>query len=174
MSSRFYDAVDSDSSDEDRLFLVDTASENSMSFAESWNTYRSVFDFLRLHEYIPIRATSISEGVDQEELLHQSDIDGVTIEWKRLENGLKSEFRHFEVLPYEGRSIPRLYPILKKHMDFSCFNENSFRVLKESAGTQLIYDGGWETWIGLFPTIEKEHTMILQHRVLSFVNSYLV
>ena len=152
MANSFDEVSDSSSDDEDTLFLIDTAFENSRSFAECWHRYNGVSDFLTRHDYIPVRATTVSQWVDQEELWHQSDVDGVTIEWDSLANGLKSDFSHFQLLPYEGRSLRRLYPIVKKHLNLSCFNANSFSVLKECAGTQIIYDGVWETWIGLIPS----------------------
>ena len=69
MANSFDEVADS-SADEDTLFLVDTAFENSRSFAECWHRHTGASDFLTGHDYIPIRATSVSQGVDQEELWH--------------------------------------------------------------------------------------------------------
>ena len=131
MATSLDNVVDSDI-EEDTLFLIDTAFENSRCFAKCWHRYRSESEFLRRHEYISLRATAVSEGVDQEELSHQSDVDGITIEWESLANGLKSNFRHFDLLQYEGRSLRRLYPIIKKHLNISCFNANSLKNMKSN------------------------------------------
>ena len=154
MSTYVDDADDSGTQEIENLFLIDTAFENARSFSECWVKYSKVEDFLKRDEYIPLRATTIPRGVDQDELRHTSDVDGVTIEWENVANGLQSDFRHFEIVPYGVCSLKRLYPVIKKHLKLSSFSANSFRVLKECVGTQLVYDGGWETWIGFIPNGE--------------------
>lgn len=47
--------------------------------------------------------------------------------------------------------MKKLFPVLKKHLKLSMFSDSNFRVLKEAVGTQLIYDGQWETWLGFVP-----------------------
>lgn len=104
-----------ESFEEEGLFLLDTAQENSRSFAESFSKNKSVEGFLKRDDYLSARATAIQQGVDQEELRHKSDIDGVTIEWIGIAKGLKSEFRHFEIVPPGVWSLRRFYPVIKKH-----------------------------------------------------------
>ena len=144
------DEIDSEEEDDD-LFLIDTATENSRSFAESWKNNNSVEGFLKREDHIPVRATAVKNLVDQEELIHKSDIDGITIDWLNIAKGLKSDFRHFEIMPQGVRSLRRFYPVIKKHINLSIFKENSFMLLKDTVGSQIIYDGLFETWLGFIP-----------------------
>ena len=153
-----YDA-DSGEEEEVRLFLIDTALENSRSFDENSFKHNSVQAFLKHDDYISARATAINQGVDQDELHHTSDIDGVTIEWKNIAEGIKSEFRHFELVPKGIRSLRRFYPLVKKHIDLSSFNVDSLKVLKDAVGTQIIYDGLYETWLGFIPDCQERSTI---------------
>ncbi|KAH3751494.1 hypothetical protein DPMN_186054 [Dreissena polymorpha] len=137
--------------EEETLFLIHTALENSRSFAESWKRNISVERFLKRDDHLTVKATALKKGVHQEELYHKSDIDGVTIEWLNLATGLRSDFRHFELLPLGVRSLRRFYPVIKKHMNLSCYNHNSFMVVKDTVGSQIIYDGVFETWLGFIP-----------------------
>lgn len=137
--------------DEETLFLIDTALENSRSFAECWNRNNNVEAFLKRDDHLSVRATALKSVVDQEDLCHESDIDGVTIEWLNIGTGLRSDFRHLEILPLGERSFRRFYPVIKKHINLSSFSNNSFIVLKDTVGSQLIYDGIYETWLGFIP-----------------------
>ncbi|KAL4239182.1 hypothetical protein ACF0H5_000001 [Mactra antiquata] len=145
--------------EEESLFLIDTATENSISFAESWKKNNSFHKFLHRDDHIAVRPTALKMGIDQEELLHTSDIDGVTIEWLNIATGLKSEFRHFELLPLGVRSLRRVYPVIKKHLNLRCYKDNSLAVLKDCVGTQIVYDGSFETWLGFIPNPNESRTI---------------
>lgn len=101
------------SDDEDRrLFLLDTALENGLSFADCWRHYDNTEDFLRREKYISVRGTVVISDADLDELAFSSDIDGVTIVWKNIGLGLLSDFRHLEVLLLWGHpmtAISRIY-----------------------------------------------------------------
>ena len=53
-------------------------------------------------------------------------INGVTIEWINIAKGLKSKFRHFEIVPLGVWSLQRFYPVVKKHINLSHFNVDIF------------------------------------------------
>lgn len=153
---------------EETLFLIDTAVENSLSFNGLVKKSKSVENFLKREDHLSARATALKSVVDHEEFCHISDIDGITIEWLDLGRGLRSNFRHFQILPQGARSFSRLYPIIKKHVDLSSFTTNSWMTLKDSVGTQLVYDGYFETWLGFIPKTDERtiYDFSYQTRVL--------
>ena len=114
--------------EDDNLFLIDTATENSRSFAESWKNNNSVEGFLKREDYIPVRATAVKNSVDQEELIHKSDIDGITIDWLNIAKGQKSDFRHFEIMPQGVRSLRRFLSRDKETYKSLLFQGKQFHV----------------------------------------------
>jgi len=152
-----------DPDEDETLFLLDTAFENGLSFYECLKQYDSIEAFLRRDRYIPVRGTIVGSVVDQEELDFKTDIDGITIEWENIALGLKSDFRHLDLLPRGINSLNNIYSVLKKHLDLTKFNAVSKMTLKECIGTQIIYDGQYETWIGIVP--KHDSTMSTDSRL---------
>ena len=74
--------------------LVETSFENSIHFQNAWSTAGCVEDFLHREEYIGVRGTCLD---DPEELIYEYDIDGITILWKNVANGLSLDFTHFDL-----------------------------------------------------------------------------
>ena len=128
--------------------LVETSFENSIHFQNAWSTAGCVEDFLHREEYIGVRGTCLD---DPEELIYEYDIDGITILWKNVANGLSLDFTHFDLASRGGCDLRPIYPLLKKHIELQEYTEISLKVLRSSLGCQLIYYGGWETWLGFIP-----------------------
>ena len=72
--------------------LVETSFENSINFHDVWSASDGVEDFLHREEYVCVRGTCVD---DPTELMYEYDIDGITIVWKNVADGLSLDFTLF-------------------------------------------------------------------------------
>ena len=135
-------------SDVEDDILIETSFENSLNFENVWNSVNNIESFLSRTDYIGVRGTSVE---DPEELNYEYDIDGVTILWKNVGSGLSLDYTHFDIASRGDKALRPIYPILKKHVKLQEYSGKRLEVLRLSLGCQLIYYGGWETWLGFLP-----------------------
>jgi hypothetical protein len=126
----------------------ETSFENADNFLNVWNASTSAGSFLTRSDYISVRGTIVD---DPEDLNYKHDIDGVSIRWNDVGKGLQLDYTHLNIAPRGNIDIKPIYSLLRKHIDLTEYNANSLGILKKSVGCQLIYYGGWETWLGFIP-----------------------
>ena len=133
--------------EEDDL-LIQTSFENSINFEQVWESVDNIDSFLHRDDYISVRGTSVE---DPEDLNFEFDIDGVTILWKEIGSGLSLDYTHLDLASRGETDLKPIYPLLRKHIKLQEYTERGLDAFRHSVGCQLIYHGGWETWLGFMP-----------------------
>ena len=128
--------------------FIETSFENSINFESAWISSDGIEYFLHRDEYISVRGAYVD---DPEELLYDYDIDGITILWKNVGDGLSLDYTHFDLASQGEHALRPIYSLLKKHIKLEEYTVKSLQVLRHSLGCQLIHYGGWETWLGFIP-----------------------
>lgn len=128
--------------------LIETSFENSLNFERVWSSVDNIDLFLHREDYISVRGTSVE---DPNDLNFEYDIDGVTVLWKNIGNGLSLDYTHFDLASRGENDLKPIYPILRKHMKLQEYSERGLDAFRNSVGCQLIYHGGWENWLGFMP-----------------------
>lgn len=128
--------------------LIETSFENSINFQDAWISSDGIESFLHREEYISVRGAYVD---DPSELHYDYDIDGITILWKNVGDGLSLDYTHFDLASQGGHSLRPIYSLLKKHIKLEEYTVRSLQVFRHSLGCQLIHYGGCETWLGFIP-----------------------
>lgn len=139
--------LDSDT-DEENCLMIDTGIDNAENFKSAWNG--NVEEFLKRDDYISVRGTAISE----EELMYLNlsfDIDGVSIQWKDIGKGLSLDYTHLTIAPRDYQDIRPIYSVIKKHFNLNNYSKDGLANLKNAFGCQIMYYGGWDTWLAFVP-----------------------
>ncbi|KAH3737160.1 hypothetical protein DPMN_043739 [Dreissena polymorpha] len=137
--------------------VLDTGYDNLLNFLNVWKSYDTMAEFLSRDKYISVRGTIVNGSEAEEFLQTETDIDGICIEWIDISKGMHHDFTHM-YLKSRPNDIRKIYPFLKKHLDLLIFGEKSLKTLRQSVGCQIIYHGGWETWLGFIP--EKDDQLL--------------
>ena len=91
-------SLDEDS-EEENLFLCETAFENGTAFVNWFEKYSgNVNTFLQRDDFIPVRWTSIDAYKQELCLTLKKDVDGVVIEWKNA-IGIGMAVSHLQIVP---------------------------------------------------------------------------
>ena len=133
--------------------LIETSFENSINFHHAWRSASDLDSFLHRENYISVRGTCVN---DPSEMIYDYDIDGITILWNNVGEGLSSEYTHFDIASRVENDLKPIYTLLKKHIKLEEYTLSALQMLKHSLGCQLIYHGGWETWLGLIPKAKNK------------------
>ena len=134
-------------SEEEDDLLIETSFENSINFEHVWKSKDNIDSFLIRDDYISVRGTTL----DPDDINFEFDIDGITIVWKELGSGLLLDYTHLDLAARGENDLRPIYPILRKHIKLQDYTERGLDAFRHSVGCQLIYHGGWETWLGFMP-----------------------
>lgn len=155
-------------------FMLETGFENTESFKSAWN--ENANDFLKRKEHISVRGTAIGE--EEVEFLNiECDIDGVSIRWRDIGKGISLEYTHLTIAPRGQLDIRPIYSMVKKHFNLPKLGKISVANLKNVVGCQVMYYGGWETWLAYVPNITNRTeytTELLRNITAANLNNFRI
>lgn len=154
----------SDSESDDESIMIETGIDNGITFRSIWD--RHTEGFLKREEHVTVRGTTVSEE-EASDLIIKYDIDGISIRWKDIGKGMLLEYTHLSIAPRMDLDIRPIYSVVKKHLNLHQYGRHGIEQLKNSVGFQLMYYGGWDTWLAFVPKscVRQSYSRQQQHNM---------